>query len=234
MVATSLLRAGRAAIDLVYPPRCSLCGRGGDFLCASCEAQLPRASGRRCDQCWLPLPRAAECAACHRRPLALASLRSALRYEGDVRRLVHAFKFGGQSCLAPSLTRPLIECYASQALEADMLVPVPLTGTRRRLRGYNQAGLLAKQLSRSTGLPLLEPLRRRRYAGPQSRSASADERRRNVQGAFSVARPAEVAGARVLVVDDIATTCATLDACARVLLEAGATAVMALTLARED
>lgn len=151
-----------------------------------------------------------------------------------MRRLVHAFKFGGQSCLAPPLGRLLIDCYSDAALEADLIVPVPLTGIRRRLRGYNQAALLARELARATGLPLAEALRRRRYRGPQVAAAGAEQRRLNVESAFAVQSAEAVRGRRVLVVDDVATTGATLDACARALLAAGALGVQALTLARED
>jgi ComF family protein len=234
MVSLSLAGIGRAALDLLYPPACVLCGRGGDFLCARCRDALPRAAGRRCDVCWLPLDEYDSCRSCADHPLALTRLRTAFRYEGDVRRLVRAFKFDGYSCLGPDLARPLLDLLSSNRLQADVVVPVALTPGRRRWRGYNQALLLARELARPAGLPVNEALQRVRFPGPQVGSATAEERRRNVQGAFSVRRPAEVAGLRVLLVDDIATTGATLDACARALLTADAAEVSAVCLARED
>jgi len=234
MANLSLSAIGRAALDILYPPRCALCGRDGALLCDACLALLPRADGRRCEVCWLPLGSYEACRACAEHRVALTRLRSAFRYEGETRRLLHAYKFGGQSSLAPLLARSLAECFAAHGLAADVVVPVPLTGRRRRQRGYNQALLLARELAKGLGLPAVEALRRRRFPGPQSRSASAEERRRNVEGAFEVADAAGVAGRRVLLIDDVATTGATLDACARALLAAGAAEALALTLARED
>jgi ComF family protein len=176
----------------------------------------------------------APCQACAEHPLALRHLRSAFRYEGDVRKLVHAFKFGGQSALAPSLGALLTDAYVANRLEAAVIVPVPLTGVRRRVRGYNQAVMLARELGRTLDLPVAEALRRRRFAGAQASSATAEERRRNVAGAFGVLRPDAIADRRVLLIDDVATTGATLDACTRELLAAGAALVSGLTLARED
>ena len=226
-------RIGRAALDLIYPPRCAVCGTGGVFLCERCAGTLPRADGRRCDRCWLPL-RGVQCFACAEHPTHIEHLRSAFRYEGGVIRLVHAFKFGSQSSLAPSLGALLADAFERHGLEADVIVPVPLTGSRRRIRGYNQALLMAAELSKHAGVAVTETLRRTGHGATQAASASAEERRRNVQGVFSVAKGQDVTGARILLIDDVATTGATLNACAAVLLEAGVAGVAGLTLARED
>jgi len=230
----TLARVGRVALDLLYPPRCAVCGRHDDFLCASCFDGLPRADGARCDVCWSPLGANGRCRACSERELALTRLRAVFRYEGEVRRLVHAFKFAGHSALTPYLARPMLESLWEHGLEVDLVVPVPLTGLRRRRRGFNQAALLGREMAKGAGLPFEEPLSRRRFPGPQARSASAIDRQRNVEGAFAVSKPEAVADRRVLLIDDITTTGATLDACARVLLAAGAGEVSALTFARED
>ncbi len=233
MVTRSLTRLGGAALDLIYPPRCVLCEKHGSFLCEACRESLPRADGCRCDACWLPLE-ARKCAACTEHPTALTRLRSVYRYEAGVRQVVQAFKFRGQSSLARELGVDMAACYQRGDFEAEVIVPVPLATSRKRSRGYNQALLLAKAVSRETGLPLTEALRRTGNASPQAQSASADERRRNVAGAFEIARPSDVAGRGVLLVDDVATTGATLNACAIELLEAGAASVEALSVARED
>jgi len=233
MITQSISRIGAAALDLIYPPRCVLCDRLGSFLCDTCLAELPRAEGRRCDACWLPL-RGPECTACAEHPALLSRLRCVFRYEGEVRRLVHAFKFGGHSALGRALAARLARCYREQGLEADCIVSVPLTGARRRNRGYNQAGLLAREAGREIGLPVVEALRRRGNATPQAASATAEQRRANVAGVFQPAHRSEVDGRRVLLIDDVATTGATLSACAGVLLSMGASEVIGLTLARED
>jgi ComF family protein len=233
MPALSITRLGRFALDLIYPPKCAICGTGGVFLCPQCAEALPAAAGHRCDRCWLPL-RAAYCYACAEHPPMLLHLRSAYRYEGSARQLVHAFKFGGHSSLAPDIARLLAHTLDQHALNADAIAPVPLTNSRRRVRGYNQALLMATELSKLTGIPVLEPLRRTGHGQAQATSASAEDRRRNVRGVFSLAKGQDVAAARVLLIDDVATTGATLNACASVLLAAGADSVSGLTLARED
>lgn len=233
MVARTLSRLGGVALDLIYPPRCALCERPGTFLCDSCADALPRAEGRRCDACWLP-QRGHQCAACAEHPMLVDSLRSVFRYEGDVRRLVHAFKFGGFSALATPLAAHLVRLVLDQGLVADAVVPVPLTGRRSRTRGYNQAALLARELSKQLGLPVLPALRRAGNAAPQASSPSAEQRRLNVVAAFEPAKGADVAGMRLLLVDDVATTGATLSACGGVLRSMQAAAITGLTLARED
>ena len=234
IVTKHLQSIGRAALDLLYPPRCVLCQRAGLFLCDECVERLPRAEGRRCEVCWLPLRHDWFCYACNEHPSSLTGLRSVFRYEGDVRRLVHAFKFGGRSCLAEALSQQLYEAYQQHGLDVDAVAAVPLTGVRRRTRGYNQAALLARNLSRWLDLPYVEPLSRRGRAAPQAQSPSAEQRRANVHGAFAIRDAASIEGRRVLLIDDVATTGATLNACATALLDAGAASVHGLTLARED
>jgi ComF family protein len=235
MTFVALRRAGQVVLDLVYPPRCVLCERQGSFLCETCLVTLPRAEGARCETCWLPLQGSSQCWACLERPPALASLRSVFRYEGATRRLVRAFKFEGVSSLAPLLAHELAECYRAHGLAADVVVSVPLSGHRKRERGYNQAELLARETARMLGLPRSVVLRRRRHSEAQARSPNAEQRHQNVAGAYEITRSAEgVRGQRALLIDDVATTGATLNACAAVLLSSGAASVSGLTLARED
>ena len=168
----------------------------------------------------------------HRRP-PFAYARAATLYRDAVREALHAFKFGGKT----GLCRPLGDLLADagQTLlpepRMDCLVPVPLHPARESERGFNQSLLLARRLARRWGLPVEKALRRVRPTRPQT-DLSAGERRANVRGAF-VIRRARVAGARVLLIDDIFTTGATAAECARVLLaEGGARAVGVLTVAR--
>lgn len=230
MLTANLRNLGRVALDLVYPPRCVLCSLSGAFLCVSCLEALPRADGWRCARCWLPLQPNRECRRCQEWPYALTGLRSAFRYEDRVRRIIKDLKFQGLACLVEPLTAPLADV---SNFEADVVTAVPMHSMRQRVRGYNQAQLLARSLSQTQGLAYLDALRRSGKQQPQV-ELRADERRRNMQGAFTVVNPREIARASVLVVDDVATTGATLDACARALLAAGAREVHGLTLARED
>jgi ComF family protein len=234
MVVLAPARMARVALDLLYPPRCVLCRRGGAFVCPSCVASLPEADGARCPRCWLPLHAWQTCRACAEFPLAFTRLRAAFRYEGEVRRLLHAFKFAYQSCLGAPLAALVLANADRAALATDVIVPVPLTGARLRERGFNQAELLAREIGRALDLPVKDSLSRRGHGRHNARAASREERLANVRGVFSVSKREAIPGRRVLLVDDLATTGATLDACARALLEAGAGEISAITLARED
>jgi len=155
-------------------------------------------------------------------------------HDGAVRAAVHALKYRGLSSLAPAMAGAMADLLAEWAPEIDAIVPVPLFGMRRRVRGYNQSALLAREIGRRAGLPV-EPhaLVRRRATPPQVRQAGYEARLANIEGAFA-AGPLCVEGRSVLLVDDVMTTGATLGACARVLLDAGCGPVFALTYARED
>ena len=227
-------RLGRAVLDFVFPPRCVVCGSAGSFLCTACAAGLPRAEPPRCPRCWSPGSDAYLCPECQAAPPAFDGLRAAFVYQGVVRDLVHALKYRGTTALAGPMASLLAEAVRRDALTADVLVPVPLSGIRRRTRGFNQAESLARALGREVGLPVRpDALRRRRHTTPQARTADAEQRRRNVAGAF-VCQDASVAGQRVLLVDDVTTTGATLAACAGPLKARGARAVWAVTFAKED
>jgi len=166
---------------------------------------------------------------------ALAGLRSPYVFQGGARELVHALKYHYHSALASPMGDLMARYLRGGSLPADALVPVPLHPHRQRARGYNQSFLLAREVSRRLNLPLAaHVLVRRSDTPPQAKATEAEARRRNVAGAFDC-RAGAVAGRRVLLVDDVTTTGATLDACAHALLaKGGASSVWALTFARED
>jgi ComF family protein len=148
-------------------------------------------------------------------------------YDGSLRAIVHALKYDGRRSLAKPLAAMLAD-YGSSVLEgADVAVPVPLHRSRRRARGFNQAADIARHLP----IPAAHALRRIR-ATPSQTDLPAAKRHANVRHAFALRRPAGVRGQVVVLVDDVSTTGATLDACARVLIEAGVREVRALTVAR--
>ena len=230
-----LARVRRAVLDVLFPSRCVGCGGYGSFLCQSCQAELPRTRPPRCPICWQPQRQGDPCGRCHEEKPAFQRARSPYLYQGVAREAVHALKYNYLSALAQPMAQ-LMARYVEEeeAIEADVLAAVPLYARRQRLRGYNQSALLARELSRLCALPLAERgLARRRNTPPQARSVDAEARRRNVTDAF-VADCRWVAGKRILLIDDVMTTGATLDACARALRQAGAASVWALTFARED
>ncbi len=244
--ATNSLESGvslpQRLLDLLFPPRCAHCGAAGEPLCAACRSAIRQPPTPRCARCDLPLlgavgPRCPACAA-----LARASASPALErivvasvYEGTVGSAIRALKFRRQRRLAQPLAHLLAEAARQAGLAADLIIPMPLHIARRRARGYNQAALLARPLARALGIPLQEvALARIRATQPQTRLSRSD-RRINVAGAFALTSPAAaslLAGKRILLVDDVTTTGATLEAAAEALLSASPATICALAVAR--
>lgn len=227
-----LARLWNFALDLVFPPRCVACGEFSTLFCESCQAGMAKAVPPRCSTCWMPGFHD-PCARCRRAERAFAAVRSAFIYEGTAREAVLALKFRGVSTLSRFLASYMADRLLDWDPPVDVIVPVPLGGQRRRLRGYNQSELLAQEVARLAGLPQeTKALTRRRATAPQAQQPNEEARRRNVEDAFTLG-PKRADGA-VLLVDDVVTTGATLDACARALIDGGAGPIFALTFARED
>ncbi len=221
----------RALLDLLFPPRCGSCGRGGAWLCSACLAQVEWLTPPLCSLCGEPLTSGQRCLRWRHHPVLLDGLRSAAWYVGPLRNAIHRLKYRGQRVLAEPLGAILLQGWRREPPPAELLVPVPLHSRRTRERGYNQATLLAQQLGRATGLPVdALSLQRIRHTRSQV-DLSAGERLANVEGAFAC-RGQAFRGRAVCLIDDICTTGATLQASAVALREAGAATVWAFTLAR--
>ena len=212
-------------LDLVMPPACASCGRSGALLCSDC-LDACQAPSRPADRFLAP-----DAAVVVGESLSLAL--AAFTYGGPVRRALAALKYAGAARLAPTLVtaaEPTMRQLLGMTGPAA-LVPVPLHLERRRARGYNQAELLASHLARLVDLPIADTLVRARPTTKQHRLNRA-ERLQNLRRAFVMrpgARPPQVA----ILVDDIITTAATLEACARALRDAGSRAVFGFAVARE-
>jgi ComF family protein len=164
-------------------------------------------------------------------PVALNTLRSAVWFEGPLRQALHHLKYRRDIPLGDTLADWLCDLYQHEGLAAELIAPIPLSAQRLRERGYNQADLLGRPLAEWAGVRYApQALTRSRHTLSQV-GLSAAERRENVAGAFAADRRT-VAGRRVVIVDDVCTTGATLAACAEALQAAGATGVWGLTLAR--
>ena len=228
-------------LDLVLPPRCLTCGavvaRQG-ALCAPCWSHVTFLGPPCCARCGRPFEidggPDAWCAACLARPPAFDRARAVFAYDDWSRDLVLAFKHGDRTQGAATFGQWLYRAGAEMAAAADLVAPVPLHRWRLLRRRYNQSALLAQALSRVADIPVIPDLVLRTRATPSQGGRNPTERRRNVRDAFAVhGRHAKrVAGSRVLLVDDVLTTGATVNECTRTLLKAGATAVDVLTLAR--
>lgn len=201
-------------------------------VCARCWAGIRPARGPCCELCgdlilsWRLPDDDPRCPRCHRARRLIARGRSIGPYEGTLREILQALKYGGRRSLAPPLAAAMRTAGAAVLDGADGVVPVPLHAWRRWSRGFNQSRELAAHL----GLPVLEVLRRVRATRTQT-DLPEHARHANVRGAFALRSPVP-AGCVLVLVDDVSTTGATLDACAAVLLAAGASEVRALTAAR--
>lgn len=228
-----LARLRGAALDLLFPRWCVGCGGGGSFLCASCQLSLPRITPPVCPRCGRPQAHSQLCAGCAEWSAAIDGIRSPFRFEGAVRQAVHQLKYRNLRGLARPLAGLLSDYTSASPLSGDVLVPVPLHGRRLRERGYNQSALLARELGGMLRLPVIDDcLVRLRHNSPQARTSSVEERRSNVLGVFAC-RDDRLRERQVVLIDDVATSGATLDACAAALKDSGAASVWALVLARE-
>lgn len=228
---TLLARLRDLALDFVFPPRCAACGGHGSILHDRCVAAMPVAEPPRCSRCWDASP-TDPCGACERHPPAFDGLRSLYVMDGGAREAVHSLKYRGHAAAARPMARLMAAHARAVPFDVDVVTAVPLVGRRQRVRGYNQSGLLGREVARALGLPFDgRALRRVRGSPPQARTATPEERRQNVDGAFR-GDAARTAGRRILLIDDVATTGATLNACARALKDAGAREVWCLTWAR--
>ena len=234
-------RAGRGVLDLLLPPQCPLCEApvmDAHLLCAACFREITLLSEPLCRCCGVPMalpePEPRLCPACTAAPPVFGMARAALRYDAAARRLLLPFKHGDRTDLAPLLAAQMARAGSAPLARADLLVPVPLHRRRLMARGYNQAALLARLIARRVGRSMLaDALLRVRATDPLG-GLDAPGREAAVAGAFAAnpARRARLAGKRVLLIDDVLTSGATANACARALLAAGAVAVDVLAAAR--
>jgi ComF family protein len=229
--------AANALLSAVLAPICAVCGAILDeplsgCVCTNCWRSIRPITPPLCEHCGDPLPRpGAGCPNCSNGVPAVTRARAIGEYEGPLREIIHALKYSGRHSLARPIAGQMRQRGRELLDEADCVVPVPLHWRRGYQRGFNQA----RQIARYLGPPVIDALVRHRSTRPQVELAS-DRRRANVEGAFRLRRGlrgrCRVDGLRIVLVDDVSTTGSTLEACARVLKEGGASEVCALTAAR--
>jgi len=229
----------KAVLNLLFPPLCIGCrGTVGEAgFCATCWSAIGFLDGPGCSCCGLPFQVALEdgmlCAACLAKPPAYDKARAILAYDDKSRGAILALKHADRLDLVPGFSRWLNRTGKTLLEDSDLIVPVPLHRFRLWRRRYNQSAELARRLA-GDWKRAFEPqaLVRSRPTASQGAMSGAKARRRNVMGAFKVPDPRKVAGRRVLLLDDVLTTGATVEACARALKRAGAAKVYVLVLAR--
>lgn len=203
----------------------------GAWLCAECISRFPRVELPICPRCGDAAVADELCPRCRNSPLQIESIRSVVYFEGVLRDAIHDLKYRGRTVLAEPLGDLMAIYWLHHGRPVDVVVPVPLHPTRLRERGYNQASLLARYMGRRIGLAVNDCVLMRHRATLPQVELDSSQRRENVYAAFSCSGDA-LAGTRVLLVDDVCTTGATLESCAVALREGGVRSVYALTLAR--
>jgi competence protein ComFC len=219
------------SLDILFPPTCGGCGQDGQLWCDDCGSKVKAVHSKICEICGQPWQKPGLCAHCEQVPPRFSALRSWAYYEGPVREGIRRLKYRRDISLGIVFAQPLYTLLSELDWCVEGVIPVPLGVARLKERGYNQAALIARPLALRIGKPYLQRgLIRARETRSQV-GLSYTERLANVEGAFQ-GRAEIVSGKRLLVVDDVATSSATLDACAQALLTAGAAEIKCLTLAR--
>jgi competence protein ComFC len=241
-----LAEASDAVVSVFFPAGCRICdklltGASRVPICGECLDSFPASSEKKCEVCGQPLAlmtstddNALVCRACQQKTYAFDRARSYGVYDGPLVHAILLLKWERAEPLGAWFADRLTELTRreGQSMVADVVVPVPLHRDRERARGYNQAGLISKPLARKLRLPHKAVLLMRTRPRPPKQVLTLEERWESVRGAFATRPGSQVDKKRVLLVDDVMTTGATLDACARALLESGAKSVLALTVAR--
>ena len=203
--------------QLLFPPKCVLCRKlltdEETDLCAQCRADIPEITGTK------------------RKLPYLAKWTGLWYYEGSVRASILRYKFRGNRSYSGCYGRMLAMKLLQEDIDFDVLTWVPISRRRKRSRGYDQVALIAEATARELGLAAIPTLKKLRHNRPQSGLKDAAARRANVLGVYQVTAPEQIAGKRILLLDDILTTGATVSECARTLLTAGAKEVVCATVA---
>jgi competence protein ComFC len=231
---------GLAALgDLLLPPTCAVCGclldSSGTVVCPECFCGFEPLSGPGCSRCGQPYPGAGPCPDCRDEEGHLEKIRSVYAYGGPLQEAVLRLKLDKKTLLAPFFADRIARADLDgvDLRNQDFLVPVPLHKNRQAGRGFNQSQLIARRLSRLLDVPLASfHLHRTRPTPSQFQMATRKQRRENVKNAFAVGSRHPFDGKKLCLVDDVVTTGATLQECARALASAGAGRIVAVTLAR--
>ncbi len=219
------------SLDWLFPPHCGGCGYTGQRWCMDCQANIHLLQSGVCLKCGEPLPTGNTCQRCLHQPPVNQQLRSLAAFDGTLREAIHKLKYNRDMGLGEALSLPLIKFICELGWHFELVLPVPLSKERLRQRGYNQSSLLAYPIALFYNRPFVPNALRRVRDTPSQVGLSASQRLVNVKGAFRASEEL-VKSKSVLVIDDVTTTGATMQACSQAILQAGAKEVFGLTLAR--
>lgn len=242
LIAQPLQQAFGYLLDAVLPHRCLGCADmidGEASLCAVCWQQLTLIGAPLCRLCGYPLPQAITveplCGGCAIQPPLFDRARAALRYDDGSRRMILRFKHADRTDIARTFGRLMVNAGQELLKEADLILPVPLHRWRLLQRGYNQSAMLAQTLHRATGVPMIPDLIQRTTSTRSQQGLSGDQRLRNIKAAAFRLHPwhrSKLVDKKVVLIDDVLTTGATVIACTRILRDGGARSIDVLALAR--
>ena len=219
------------AADWLYPPICAGCGRPGSRWCVECAEKAAVITHPICPTCGAPVSPGEPCHECKNHPPSFDFLRSWAVFGGPVRSALHHLKYGKDLGIAEVLARPLVEIVKFEKWEIDLIIPIPLSKSHLRQRGYNQAEAIAVPVSLALKKKCVTNFVTRSKETSSQIDLSAAQRYANLQDAFSV-NPAKLKGRDILLIDDVATTGATLNSCSKALKDVGVETVYCLTVAK--
>jgi len=218
--------------DWVYPPECAGCGRIGYRFCPQCLSEVNIFTGNHCLTCGRSIPSTQKyCPTCKESKSAIIDLCSWAKFEGPLREAIHRFKYQQNIALGDYFSEFLLTLIEKRRWEFDLVVPVPVSKSRLKTRGYNQSALISRPIARYFSVDHSNHVLMRVKETESQFSLTAIERYHNMEDAF-LGFPAKLNDRRVLVVDDIITTGATMNQCAKALYQAGAKEVYGISIAK--
>jgi ComF family protein len=217
-------------LDLLFPPACGGCGKTGTRWCTDCQSNVPNVMAPLCDVCGLPQAREGVCISCQKSPPRYKILRSWAVFDSPVREALIKLKYRRDMALGDAMSTQVADFLSGLGWSVDVLIPIPLGKRRRIERGYNQVEMISMPLAEKLGVKYTSSALIRARETRSQVGLSADERVKNVKGAFQART--KLQGKTILLVDDVATTGSTLSSGAEALYSAGAAEVYALTIAR--
>lgn len=220
------------ALDWLYPPSCCSCGRSGVIFCEECQSSIMKIKGNLCISCGIHLrKKQTKCVDCLENPPIFREMRSWAVYEGSIREAIHSLKYKQNIALGHILAKQLINVINQSNWKVDLIIPIPLSDSHYKQRGYNQSALISRFISKSINIHHSNDAVVRIRDTKTQISLDIKERFTNLDGAFW-GNPAKLNTRSVLIIDDVITTGATMQSCAKEVIDAGAKQVYCLSVAR--
>lgn len=218
-------------IDVLYPPSCAVCGHEGVRFCDDCRSQMRLIGANICEICGEPLHQRGICDRCQNEPPPFSALRSYAEFNGPLREALHSLKYQNNLALGDTFSSLLIPMIQKLGWQFDLVLPVPISRSKRKERGYNQAGLIAYPISLAFDVIYSDSLLFRKFEVKSQVGLSREERFKNLHNAFQ-GNSAKLNKKKVLLVDDVTTTGATIISCAKALQESGCERIYSITVAK--